>query len=198
MTAALALAGAGLAAPAGAAPLPDVSAPDTYFTMGPAPALTPGPVYFEFASTEAGTFSCSMDAGAWTPCSTPYATTVTAQGAHQLAVAATDTAGNVDATPALYGFTILAPVSATASVSTRAVSGGRRLEVDVDPDWAEGAYAFTVQKRRGSGWRTVKRTRTQGGKDVRVVDLGRGTYRVVIGSANSLSGVTSAPVRIKR
>lgn len=190
-------AGFGLAAPAAASS--DVVPPDTFITMGPVPELTPGPLFFEFESTEEpGLFQCSLDSGAWWACASPLATTVTALGPHTLSVAAVDAAGNVDPAPATFSFTILPPTSEAATVSATAVSHHRRLRVDVDPDWAAGDYSLTVQRRKKGSWRTFKRTRTQGAGDVRTLDLRRGTYRVVIGAANSLSGVTSGPVRIKR
>ncbi|WP_426245244.1 hypothetical protein [Nocardioides sp. LHG3406-4] len=187
-----------LVTPAHAAGAVDVVPPDTVIKSGPAPELTPGPLYFEFASTEPGTFQCAMDAGLWAPCETPYATTVLAQGPHTLAVIAVDAAQNADPVPATYSFTILPPTSEPATVAAKPVSGKRRLRVDVEPDWAEGDYGLDVQRRKGDSWRTVKHTRTRGSRDVRVLDLRAGTYRVVIGAVDALAGVTSKPVRLKR
>ncbi len=178
----------------------DTTPPDTAIVMGPVPALTPGVVFFEFSSTEPGTFVCVLDTGPWLPCGVErtYAVTVTTLGAHTFAVAAVDAAGHVDPTPATYGFTILPPTSPPAAVITKAVAGKRKLRVDVDPDWASGDYALTVQKQRSGTWKSVRRSSTQGSRDVRTLDLGAGRYRVVIGAANSLAGTTSETVRLTR
>ena len=173
--------------------------PDTTITLGPVAALTPGVVWFEFvASEEPTTFLCSMDAGPSEPCASPYGTTATAQGPHVLSVSAVDSTGTVDPTPATYAFTILPEVAPPAMVAARAVSGGRKLRVDVEPDRAAGSYALTVQRRQGARWRTVARTRTRGADDVRTLDLRGGTYRVLIAADGSLSGATSDAVRIRR
>lgn len=178
----------------------DITPPDTSIIMGPVAALTPGVVFFGFASTEAGPFVCVLDSGPWLPCGVEgtHVVTVTALGAHTFAVAAIDGAGNVDPTPATYGFTILPQTSPPAAVSAQAISGRRKLRVDVDPDWASGNYELTVQKLRSGKWKSVRRSSTQGSRDVRTLDLGAGRYRVVIGAANSLAGTTSEPVRLTR
>ncbi len=176
----------------------DIIPPDTAITMGPGPAFTPGAVFFEFISSEPGTFLCAMDANVRTPCETPYATTVTALGAHIFSVAAVDTAGNTDPLPSTYGFTIVAPVATTPMVRASAVSGGDRLRVDVDPDWAFGNYALRVQQRRSGSWRTVHRSHTRGHRDARTIKLRAGTYRVLTAADNSLAGGVSPTVRLRR
>jgi hypothetical protein len=71
------------------------------------------------------------------------------------------------------------------------------LRVDIDPDLNPSNYRFTVQKRRGGAWRTVRRTQTLGPQDLMVIDLPRGRYRVVVPRQHDLPG-TRATVRLRR
>jgi hypothetical protein len=85
----------------------DTVAPDTSITDGPmgqgrGPAAT-----FTFTSSEPGsTFECSLDGGAWAPCSSPATFNKLATGEHELRVRATDRAGNTDASPAARAWTV--------------------------------------------------------------------------------------------
>ncbi len=82
----------------------DSTPPDTSFTSAPAAVVKRLTVPIGFAATEGGSFSCSLDAAAFTACTSP--TTLTVQpGAHTFRVAARDSSGNVDASPATVTFT---------------------------------------------------------------------------------------------
>lgn len=88
--------------PAGAsAQTPDTTPPDTQIT-GPTDAV----IYLgltanvEFAADEPATFECRVDTGAWAACASPYKIHADEFGEHHLFVRGTDTAGNLDATPA--------------------------------------------------------------------------------------------------
>jgi len=63
-------------------------------------------VTFEFAATEVAAFACTLDGGAATPCTSPFAVTGLAEGPHTLTITATDPAGNVDPTPAQQSWTV--------------------------------------------------------------------------------------------
>jgi hypothetical protein len=95
------------------APPADTTRPDTTITSGPNGASTnDNTATFAFTSTEAGsTFACRVDAGAWASCTSPWMTPALGDGAHSVAVRATDAAGNTDASPATRSFTVdtLAP-----------------------------------------------------------------------------------------
>jgi hypothetical protein len=58
-------------------------------------------VTWSFASTEPGTFECSLDGGPFAPCSSPFSAKLR-RGAHTLSARATDGAGNTDPTPASF------------------------------------------------------------------------------------------------
>ena len=82
-------------------------APDTLLDSGPAATITVPTASFAYHATEGGsTFTCQLDGGAFTPCGATFMTPPLANGVHRFAVAATDPAGNTDATPALADFTV--------------------------------------------------------------------------------------------
>ena len=105
----------------------DTTIPETTITSGPAMGTTTGDTTptFGFSSTGAGaTFTCSVDGAVFGPCSGPGATHTTAAlafGTHTFSVRATNAAGNTDLTPALSGFSVVAP-SADCSPYSAAVA----------------------------------------------------------------------------
>ncbi|WP_165821285.1 right-handed parallel beta-helix repeat-containing protein [Nocardioides gansuensis] len=100
-------------------------APDTTISQAPAdPTIQStgdgAEVQFQFASTidtveHPATFECRLDAGAWSSCATPYRFNALF-GEHTLRVRAMTDAGVLDATPAVYTWTVLArPVTTIES-----------------------------------------------------------------------------------
>lgn len=91
------------------APAPDTTPPDTAITGGPADGDTVSvlPSYaFNSPDDNTATFECKLDAGAYGPCTSPYAVADgTAAGDHTFTVRAKDPAGNVDPTPSSRDFT---------------------------------------------------------------------------------------------
>ena len=60
-----------------------------------------------FSSNETGsTFECRIDSGSWSSCTSPDTLSALGAGSHTFDVRATDTAGNTDATPASFTWTI--------------------------------------------------------------------------------------------
>ena len=85
----------------------DTSPPHTVISSGPQGSTAATSASFAFSSGEAGsTFECRLDGGAWTPCSTPQPYSGLANDVHTFDVRATDTAGNVDPTPASRTWTV--------------------------------------------------------------------------------------------
>jgi Right handed beta helix region len=88
-------------------PPPDTTPPDTSITAGPTSTTTATTASFSFSATEAGSsFECKLDAASWASCSSPKSYSGLAVGSHQFSVRATDSAGNVDATPAAFSWTV--------------------------------------------------------------------------------------------
>ena len=92
----------------------DSGAPSTEINAGPATASTAASATFEFSGSDTGgagiaSFECRLDAGQageWGICSSPKAYAALPDGSHSFEVRAIDLAGNVDASPATYGWDI--------------------------------------------------------------------------------------------
>jgi glucose/arabinose dehydrogenase len=97
----------------------DTTPPDTTITAGPSGTSTAISPSFQFTATEAGSsFQCRLDSGAWAGCTSPRTLANLADGSHSFDVRATDTAGNVDATPASRTWTVDAPYAARVLATT--------------------------------------------------------------------------------
>lgn len=169
-------------------------------TLGP--QVTPAVDLDTAPPVPASTQQCSWDGSAWSPCTSPARATL-GSGPHTFAVRAVGAAGDPDPTPAVQEFSIPAvqgpPLTDSAIVlGVKAVKRKDRLRVGIRPASAERDYAFRVERLRRKKWRTVKRVRTSGPRDVTVLDLGRGGYRVVVKDQHGLVGTTSQTVRLKR
>ena len=88
-------------------PPADTTPPDTSIQNGPSGNTTATSGTFSFAATEPGsTFACKLDSGIWVACSSPKSLSGLAIGSHVFSVRATDSAGNVDPTPASRSWTV--------------------------------------------------------------------------------------------
>lgn len=75
--------------------------PQTTITSGPPTFSASAAASFRFASSETNsTFGCSLDGGAFSPCSSPKSYFGLSNGTHTFSVRAKDAAGNVDESPA--------------------------------------------------------------------------------------------------
>jgi hypothetical protein len=92
----------------------DTVAPVTTISTAPSGAVTATSASVGFKADEAATFECKLDAGAWESCVSPRAWSGLQLGAHTVAVRATDTAGNVDATPATASWNVVAAETAAS------------------------------------------------------------------------------------
>jgi CSLREA domain-containing protein len=97
----------------------DTTAPETTINSGPPATTTSTDASFTFSTNEEGsTFECSLDGAAFTACPSPIVYTGLAVGTHTFDVRATDLAGNTDATPASFSWTIEPPPDTTAPETT--------------------------------------------------------------------------------
>jgi hypothetical protein len=88
-------------------PPPDTTAPDTTIGSGPSGTTTSTGASFGFSASENGSsFECSLDSPAWVPCASPKSYGSLGLGAHSFSVRATDVAGNTDASPATWSWTV--------------------------------------------------------------------------------------------
>ena len=175
----------------------DVDAPETTIDGVDSDGRS-GSVHFS-SNESAVTFTCSVGGGGWTTCSSPVVVPLGAAPS-AVSVRATDEAGNVDASPAVAALpaaAVVAPPGARVIKAAARVRSRDRIWLDVAPDWNGGAYRLIVQKRSGTRWKQVARTRTRGAKDTRVIDLPRGTYRVVV-KRKGFTTFRTAPLRLRR
>jgi len=85
----------------------DTTAPDTSMTSNPLNPTKSTSASFNFTSPDAAAaFECRLDNGIYTGCANPASYTTLAEGSHIFSVRAKDAAGNIDATPASYSWTI--------------------------------------------------------------------------------------------
>jgi hypothetical protein len=95
----------------------DNTPPGTTLTSTPANPSNASPS-FSFSSDEPGTFECRVDTAAFAPCSTPNVPGGLASGSHTFEVRAVDRAGNPDATPASFTWTVDATTPTVTFSST--------------------------------------------------------------------------------
>ena len=133
----------------------DTTAPETAIAAGPAAgARVRDAVTFELGPDEEDiAFTCALDDATAAPCTSPWALTGLASGDHHVAIAATDAAGNVDATPITSTFTVdlTAPgapaLTAVADTSLPAGSAQGRVNVTATTD-ADGTRVVVTEGAR--------------------------------------------------
>ncbi len=104
----------------------DNAAPNTSITAQPGDPTNATGASFSFTSTEGGsTFECRLDGGSWSACTSPKSYSGLAQGSRVFDVRATDGAGNTDASPASFAWTI-DTTDPSAAITFPAASGTYR------------------------------------------------------------------------
>jgi VCBS repeat-containing protein len=161
----------------------DTTVPDTTIFAKPVDPSTSDTAAFTFTGDGTGSsvasFEAKLDGASFAPAMSPVTYTGLADGAHAFEVRAIDAAGNVDATPASFTWTvdtIVPTVPTIDSVTPTGVSGtaepGTSVRVyngatvlgtttaDVDGNWnlalalADGDYSLTATSRDEAGNRT--------------------------------------------
>jgi hypothetical protein len=102
----------------------DTQPPHTTITGGPTPVSRARTAAFTFTSSEASSFSCSLDGASFSPCSSPKTYGGLPYGEHTFRVGATDPAGNTDTAPAAYPWRVL-------SADTHPPAEVKRLQLSV-------------------------------------------------------------------
>ncbi len=86
-----------------------------------------------------------------------------------------------------------------AKVKVKSVKKKSKLYVNVNPNKGKRYWKFKVQKQRANGsWKSLKTYRTKGKKEIRRINLKKGTYRVKVKPKFGYQGVTSRSVYLKR
>jgi hypothetical protein len=106
----------------------DTLPPDTTITAGPSGPTNDSTPTFEFSSSEQGSsLACRVDGGAFAACTSPVTLGALSAGAHSFEVRSTDAVGNVDASPALRGFTV--DTSVVVELSARSAQSIKKGKV---------------------------------------------------------------------
>lgn len=101
----------------------DNTAPETIIDAGPSGTVGSSSASFSFHASQSGsTFSCRLDGGGFSACSSPATYTGLVNGSHTFDVRATDPAGNTDGSPAGRSWTV--DVSSSTIFSDGFESGG--------------------------------------------------------------------------
>jgi hypothetical protein len=88
----------------------DTTPPETTIDKGPKKKSKSSKATITFSSSESGsTFACTIDKKPAQPCTSPLRLKHLKKGKHKLTVAATDAAGNADASPATYKWKVKKP-----------------------------------------------------------------------------------------
>jgi hypothetical protein len=103
------------------------SPPDTAITSGPTGTISTSSPTVAFSGTNATSYQCQRDAGAWTACTSPWTVTGLANGAHTVGVRALGP-GGTDPSPATRSFVVDAP---DATACARADADLRRAQADL-------------------------------------------------------------------
>lgn len=124
----------------------DTVAPDTTITAQPANPTNSTSASFSFTSTETGsTFECQLDSGGYSTCTSPKSYTGLTAGSHIFYVKANDSAGNTDATPASYTWTIdtNAPAFGSTSYSSDSFINTATVGYSLSKAVSSGKITFT-------------------------------------------------------
>ena len=84
----------------------DTVAPDTLIDTNPNSNTSSTSATFTFHASETATFQCKLDSGSYASCTSPKNYTALTEGSHTFYIQATDTATNVDPTPASFIWTV--------------------------------------------------------------------------------------------
>jgi thermitase len=106
-------------------PPPDETEPETTIDSGPSGTVTSGTATFTFSANESGSrFECSRDGSAWASCTSPKQYTSLPNGSHTFKFRATDSAGNIDSTPASRTWTINDTTPPDTTITSGPPEGG--------------------------------------------------------------------------
>jgi hypothetical protein len=161
----------------------DLTAPETTITSGPADPTSATSASFGFTSEPGATFQCQLDGGAWAACTSPKSYSGLTAGSHSFQVRATDTAGNVDATPASRTWTV-----DTAAPETTISSGPADPTNSSDASFGLGSNAgasFDCQLD-GSGWLPCSSPKGYSG-------LGEGNHSFQVRATDTAGNVDASP-----
>ncbi|MGC1852399.1 MAG: hypothetical protein WA687_08175, partial [Solirubrobacterales bacterium] len=135
----------------------DTGAPETTIDTKPAAFANSSTANFTFSGSDVGgsgiaSFECRRDGGAWGVCTSPQQYTSLAEGAHTVEVKAIDGAGNVDATPATYSWTVdTATPNTTIDTKPAALASSATANFTFSGNDGTGSGIASFECRRDGG-----------------------------------------------
>jgi hypothetical protein len=167
----------------------DTDAPRTTILSGPAATTTATSVSFGFSSSESGSsFECKLDSGSWDGCDSPKAYNSLNIGSHSFSVRATDSAGNVDASPATRSWTVRA-LGDTTPPNTSIVSGpaGATTSTTANFNFSSSESGSSFECKLDSGtWDSC-------GASESFTSLGLGGHTVAVRAVDSAGNIDPTP-----
>jgi hypothetical protein len=163
----------------------DQTPPETTITSAPTGTVTSQSATFAFTASESATFACSLDGAAAAPCTSPVSYSGLAGGAHTFTVVATDTAGNVDASPATQTWTIFNDMFAAAVPLAGATGTFTGSNAAATREWGEPKIT------NNKGGRSVWFTWTAPWSGTATIDTIGSTFNTLLGvyTGTSVSGL---------
>ncbi|MEX1218812.1 MAG: Ig-like domain repeat protein [Solirubrobacterales bacterium] len=167
--------------------------PKTTLTSGPGVGLTSGLTSdstpsFEFQALSGSTFACSLDSGAWAPCTSPFTPAALNEGAHSFSVRATKGSGLTDPSPPTASFTVdtVAPIVVITAGPT-----GRVKSLSASFTFTHYDPSSTVECKLDSGsWAACTTSSTQS-----YVDVGQGDHTFQVRATDGAGNVSNIPDR---
>jgi hypothetical protein len=138
----------------------DSTTPDTTIATKPSnPSNVAGPTFSFSADETADHFECRIDGGSWSTCASPYTFGFSlGQGSHTFDVRGYDLAGNVDATPASYAWTVdtVPPAASMTSPGAhiRGTVGLSSTSTD-SPGTGVASESFEYSSDGGNTWTAI-------------------------------------------
>jgi len=170
----------------------DTTPPTALITAKPLALSNSSTGTFSFSGSDTGggaiaSYSCSIDSGAFGPCTSPSTYSSLGEGSHTFAIKAVDTAGNVG-TAVSYSWSVdlTAPVVTISSKPTSLNNSASANFVFSATDSGGGAVASYQCKLDGASYATCA-------SPMNLAGLSEGTHTYSI-TASDTAGNTSAPV----
>jgi hypothetical protein len=173
---------------------PDTAAPETTIVSAPAAVTSETSAVFGFESSEPGSsFACALDGAAFGACVSPVNLAGLGLGDHVFAVRASDAAGNTDATPAEWAWTVVASdvCAGRTIVSVDASADGWVLQSSPTSNYGDDSVMRVDTKAEANARALVRFTLPGGPDGCRVVDAELRLY-----ASSSKTGRTLEVLRV--
>ena len=174
----------------------DSSAPGTNITAHPATLASVATASFSFSGEDPGGsgvngFECRRDAGSWAACASPQDFSGLAEGAHSFEVRALDKAGNVDASPASFTWTVdTAAPDTTIATHPATLTNTATAQFTFSGNDGSGSGVASLQCRLDSSQEAAWAACTSGKE---YTALAEGTHKFEVRAIDNAGNADSSP-----